>query len=1653
MARVLPLLAVLLLACSAGSTGNPSPDQGADPASDEAAVPMDAEPDPDDPGADHAADLPADPASLDPAPDGAMDPAAGDDADDDAADHGEEPDGAEADGDAPDEEAPPACVDDPAACDDGNACTSDSCDPIEGCVHSPLTATACDDGDACTIGDACDDGKCVPGDPVSCDDSDPCTDDSCDGIEGCRHVLNAATCDDGNDCTTGDVCAAGVCAGTPAAIDCACGDTADCAVFATGNPCLGTFVCQGQVCVIDPSTVKVCDTSKDPPCQATACDPGTGGCVAKPLPDGSLCNDGDACTTGDRCAAGACAGGPPPDCGDGNACTTDTCNPATGCVHTNNTNPCAAAKCLGNVLYPAVSCASGSCPKQVAVTCTDGNACTTGDSCVDGACKPGAGFLDCDDSNPCTDDWCSPTNGCVSKDNSAVCAPAKCVGLVHYSESACAVASCPKQTLTDCSGTTACVVYSCDAATGCSQAVASGKCLIDGACHSEGDPSPATPCMECRPSSSVSGWSLVADGTACGAGMACVQGTCRGPMITEFMALNHDTLKDEDGESSDWIELYNPTPATISLAGYHLTDDPAKPGKWTLPAVSIAPESYLVVFASGKNRIDPAGELHTSFKLAGEGEHLALTGPDLKLVQEFASFPPQAPDVSYGVAVTVVKSPLVVSGAPARYRVPSGTSPPAGWTAVGFDDTGPQWAPAVTGIGFDTTQGYETPATGEQLGAPVADSVADWSVTGVQGEKGWTYGYWNRTTDADHVYSADAFVPFPRDGSGYGPTDYWNGAMYDWYPGNPPWTSIGQEYVHPAGANNGAEHWPIRRYRADVAGPLFVEWSLAKSDPNGDGVTGYVFLRGALVDSVAIAGADTAGIVRSLVLADAVVGDPIDFALGPAAPGGQQQDTSDGSLMSAAIWRLPHLADEVATDIGAAMSGLYPGLYVRVPFDKEVQGPINRLWLRMKYDDGFAAWLNGTLVAVSNAPTALDWDSTATVNRSVTAAVAFEDFDARAFASLLTAGGGVLAIQGLNASTSDPTFLVLPELEGRLVTYDPGTVRYYGRPTPGADNDEGAGMSGPIVEHLTPQGSVAPGQAVTVTARLFPTGAAVASASVYYRVMFGPEVPIAMAAGAGGVYTAAIPAGVALPGQMIRWYVVATDTAGHGTRLPPYPDPLDSEQYYGTMVGDPTVVSNLPVFHWFVENLTAAGTWAGTRCSLFFGGEFYDNIRFDLHGQSTAGFPKKSYDVDFNSDHRFKLSADYKRMKDINLLTNWADKSKLRNTLAYETFRDAGTGYHLAFPVRIQKNGAFFSVADFVEDADDRWLERLGLDPEGALYKQYDGLYDAAKGEKKTRKSEDHSDLAALIAGLDKTGDDLRNFIFDNVRIPAMVDFLAGLIITADMDCCHKNFYAYRDTNASGEWWYLPWDVDLTFGRNWIKSLTYFDDTMHPQNGLYVGGNNKLIAPLFAMPEFKEMYVRRIRTLMDAIQQAPGTPAADLKYEKRIDELVAQIGADGALDYAAWPKWGLDQTMEQAASIMKNEYMAPRRVFLFETKTADGTIPAAQANPTVLFGAFDASPGNPDQAWLTLANPNAFSVDVSGWQVTGDISITLPPGTVLAASGTVYLSPNVVAFRARPLPPTGGQGLMVLGSYTGTLADVATLVLLDENGVPVPQLP
>ena len=177
------------------------------------------------------------------------------------------------------------------------------------------------------------------------------------------------------------------------------------------------------------------------------------------------------------------------------------------------------------------------------------------------------------------------------------------------------------------------------------------------------------------------------------------------PVINEFLALNKSTIYDEDGQSSDWIEIFNPNQSAVNLEGYYLTNDSNDLEKWRFPNVSITEGEYLIVFASGKDRDN--GELHTNFKISKLGGYLGLVDPDGKtVVSEFAKFPVQFENFSYGIKskATSFSSTLVKEGDACKVLVPTSNIGTA-WRSINYNDQA--WSDATTGIGYERSSGYE----------------------------------------------------------------------------------------------------------------------------------------------------------------------------------------------------------------------------------------------------------------------------------------------------------------------------------------------------------------------------------------------------------------------------------------------------------------------------------------------------------------------------------------------------------------------------------------------------------------------------------------------------------------------------------------------------------------------------------------------------------------------------------------------------------------------------------------------------------------------------------------------------------------------------------------------------------------------------------
>lgn len=761
-------------------------------------------------------------------------------------------------------------------------------------------------------------------------------------------------------------------------------------------------------------------------------------------------------------------------------------------------------------------------------------------------------------------------------------------------------------------------------------------------------------------------------------------------------------------------------------------------------------------------------------------------------------------------------------------------------------------------------------------------------------------------------------------------------------------------------------------------------------------------------------------------------------------------------------------------------------LFLRIPFQVTTPSDISSLTLRMRYDDGFVAYINGTQVATDNAPQSPAWDSISLSDRPDSFNNDWELFTIDLSQANLTAGQNILAIQGMNVRTGSSDMLILPELDATQTTSTGTQKLYFIQPTPGAVNGTGSVELPPSINNTTERFTTLPtggsgSSPLIITSEISETANPVSSVNLRYRIMFGSESQIQMRDNGNapdqiandGIYTASIPTTSMNAGQMIRWRIIAQDNQSNSATSPPYLDPADSDQYFGTIATDPAInTSLLPVLHWFIQTPSAANDRSGTRASFFYLGEFYDNIQVDLHGQTTAGFAKKSYDIDFNKGNRFTWKENEGKVKDINLLTNWADKTKLRNTLAYEVFKTAGAAHHFAFPVRVQQNGQFFSIADMVEDGDDRFLERIGFDPDGALYKMYNKLDSTGNASKKTRQNEDKSDLQTLVSSLTGNINDQRLYAYDNIDIPETVNYLAGLAIAGSQDQGHKNYYVYRDTNNTGEWMPIVWDLDLSFGHDW-GGQGYFDDDLEYQNPLHLGFANRLKEVIWNSPELNEMFVRRVRTLMDEQIQPSSTPLAQRYFENKINFLIDQIDpsgltSDADLDFTKWGAWrdgGSSSTASShnarnQAQRLIDDYLPNRRSFLYGSQPESYGLPIPSAQsllPNISIQDIDYLPSDSQAAeYFVLKNNTSDAVDISGWEIRGAVEHTFKGGTIIPSGngstasqykGLLHVAKSSKDFRARTTGPTGGEYRLIQGGYDGQLsARGETIELWDKSG-------
>lgn len=661
-------------------------------------------------------------------------------------------------------------------------------------------------------------------------------------------------------------------------------------------------------------------------------------------------------------------------------------------------------------------------------------------------------------------------------------------------------------------------------------------------------------------------------------------------IISEFMASNSRILTDEDGDYSDWIELFNQSETNVNLAGWYLTDDEAVLTNWCFPNVVLGPGEYILVFASGKNRTSDVKHLHTSFQLDGLGEFLALVMPDgITIADGFIpSYPPQTEDVSYGTPQIKVTSQLLNNTIPLILVPHSQSEWQSDWylpdillnsnwftgsiiPAIGFDtntssaslvnlstrgttiqsttynmqyaslsvdgntntysqtlstDQEPFWQLTLTnemviyrvvlknrpilksrlrdiiveiisadglGTNFVSTilnpenQGYTYPDGPEKIEVNISTlsggavpgkiirvrRIPDPDLSGSNGQ-GTSEEAASLSLAEVEVYGIPPSVevnlaltgsPLPTATQSSVNNSYTPNLAIDGNMGN---------FTHTTSSDNNAT-WTLNLNRKALITSivLYNRTSCCQSrlrdiivqiiDQDGTTIlytspllnpenAGYSYPNGPMTLTVDLSSSPVFGqFVRVRRVADP--------DLSGSGGQGNQDEPNVLSLAEVIVMGMDvnSLHPYIRTDLQSRMFGINASAFVRLPFLISEVDLINDLTLRVRYNDGFIAYLNGVKILERNAPINPNWNSAATVIRNIGETIIPEVIDISDFLSLLSTGTNLLSFQILNSSATNGNLLLQPELlatsvmvtnRAWLVEATPGLINdseyYYG---------------------------------------------------------------------------------------------------------------------------------------------------------------------------------------------------------------------------------------------------------------------------------------------------------------------------------------------------------------------------------------------------------------------------------------------------------------------------------------------------------------------------------------------------------------------------------------------------------------------------------
>ncbi len=467
-------------------------------------------------------------------------------------------------------------------------------------------------------------------------------------------------------------------------------------------------------------------------------------------------------------------------------------------------------------------------------------------------------------------------------------------------------------------------------------------------------------------------------------------------VINEVIAINTTAFEHEE-TYPDLIELYYDGPAALNLSGMSISDNPDDPERFIFPTdATIEPGEYLVIYAdSNKN----TSGIHTGFALDRDGEALYLYNRDGTLLDS-VEFGVQLADLSVG--------------------------------RIGYDG---QWRLTVPTFGWANIA--------QPLGDPQTLKINEWladSLVLFEDDFIELFNPHPNPVDLSKLYLTDNPITQPQK-SRLDPLSFIAGEDFSVFiadgsdqPGHVNFR------LSPDGEMIGLLDTGLREIDKVLYRPQTTEVSQGLIP---DGMKSYEFFD---LPTPGIANPSselTTNIVMTLILENAD-----KRVLVPTEDMGQEWIEPDfddstwiictGSPGGVGYERSSGYEDYLSLDLEMPMYADNTTCYIRIPFKVESGdlARLNDMILKVRYDDGFVAYLNGAEVSRRNFVGTPEWDSRASASHSDNTAREFESIDISDFMDELRRGENLLAIQGMNSSRTSSDLLIGVELEAEITISD-----------------------------------------------------------------------------------------------------------------------------------------------------------------------------------------------------------------------------------------------------------------------------------------------------------------------------------------------------------------------------------------------------------------------------------------------------------------------------------------------------------------------------------------------------------------------------------------------------------------------------------------